>query len=701
LVQKLNYLNLQYKHKFIYDKEMSKKNLIFLKIFLLLTLFTNTVAKEKSNNLIDTNDLKPRYGLSGSYDLLNHYANFKKFVDVNNCCIGFSNILGNGISFGATYDHPLNYKSEIQIRADYSTFDGFFKAQELVPVIIDGNTVNGMFEHQLFTKISQININPNYSWKPINDKRLFLSAGLNFSMLVSSYFSQKEVVIDPVDRGTFKEGGRERNYFNGSIPTANFLGVGVNIGVAYELRMSKKNNLFLVPNIRFNYNFTNLADVNWSYSAIRLGLGFKYRTPSTPPPPPPPPAFPPFLDKLPMPKSPPTLKVDMKVVEVDSNGNEKENPQIKIEDFVSLNMRPLLNYIFFEENSAKLPNRYNLLNEKEVNNFKLKDLQNYDALGTYYHVLNIIGKRLKDEPSQITLIGCNANLRDEKGNKELSRDRAQTVKNYLTSVWQIPEEDIKIEARNLPEDESKSDTITSQQENMRVEIACKNENIIKPVITIDTLRQINKSKFRFKPQIESKLNIQNYKFNISQGNSVLQNISNSGLPPNNFEWTFEQDSKNKSININQPIVYTFQVEDELGNTTNIGKRNIKLEQLTVEKKRLEKQDDKQFEYYSLILFDYGKSSLGKEHKEVVDFVKDRIEENAKVYIYGYTDAKGEQKINQRISEERANAVSKRLNLSNAQVEGIGERSLLYDNFYPEGRFYCRTVRILVEQEVKK
>lgn len=680
---------------------MSKKNLIFVKIFFLLSLVINLDAKDKSLNAIDTNDLKPRYGVSSSYDLINHFANFKKFVDVNNCCIGFSNILGNGISFGASYDLPRDYKSEYQIRVDYSYIDGFFKANEEIPVIIDGNTVNGKFEHQLFTTISQINLNPNYSWKPYLDKRLFLHAGLNFSLLMSSYFSQKEVVIDPVDRGTFKEGGRERNYFSGSIPSAVFFGAGINFGASYELPMSRKKNLFLVPNVRFNYNFTNLADVTWNYSALRIGLGVKYRTPATPPPPPPPPSFPPFLDKLPLPQSPPSLSVAMNIVEIDSNGNTNTNPQIKIEDFVSLNMRPLLNYIFFDENSSKLPNRYNLMTRTEVNNFKLKDLQNYDALSTYYQVLNIIGKRLKDEPTQITLIGCNANLRDEKGNKELSKNRALTVKEYLTNVWQVPEDDIKVEARNLPEDDSKSDTITSQQENMRVEITCKNENIIKPVITIDTLRQINKTKFQFTPIVNSKLEIKKFNFSIKQGNNTLYTKSGEGKPPNNFEWTLEQDSKNITLNKNQPIIYSFQIEDELGNLADIGKPNIKLEQLTVEKKRLEKQDDKQFEYYSLILFDYGKSSLGKEHKEVVDFVKDRIEDNAKVFIYGYTDAKGEPKINQRISEERAKAVAKRLNLANAEVEGVGERSLLYDNYYPEGRFYCRTVRILVEQDVKK
>ena len=54
------------------------------------------------------------------------------------------------------------------------------------------------------------------------------------------------------------------------------------------------------------------------------------------------------------------------------------------------------------------------------------------------------------------------------------------------------------------------------------------------------------------------------------------------------------------------------------------------------------------------------------------------------------------KINKRIATARAEAVYNRLNMKNAQYEGIGEDQLLYDNGLPEGRFYCRTVRIEVE-----
>jgi outer membrane protein OmpA-like peptidoglycan-associated protein len=61
---------------------------------------------------------------------------------------------------------------------------------------------------------------------------------------------------------------------------------------------------------------------------------------------------------------------------------------------------------------------------------------------------------------------------------------------------------------------------------------------------------------------------------------------------------------------------------------------------------------------------------------------------------------GEADYNQKLSERRAASVHDLLRefLPNAAIrsEGVGESQLLFDNTLPEGRFYCRTVQILVE-----
>jgi outer membrane protein OmpA-like peptidoglycan-associated protein len=138
----------------------------------------------------------------------------------------------------------------------------------------------------------------------------------------------------------------------------------------------------------------------------------------------------------------------------------------------------------------------------------------------------------------------------------------------------------------------------------------------------------------------------------------------------------------------------------LGQTVVSSRNRLPIEQLTIDRKRLERIKDREFEYYSLILFDFGKSDLRSEHNKVVDFIKNRITPNATVYINGYTDLIGEEDINKRISEKRAKAVAERLKIQSAKVEGVGEDKILYDNSTPEGRYYCRTVQITIETPVE-
>jgi len=150
---------------------------------------------------------------------------------------------------------------------------------------------------------------------------------------------------------------------------------------------------------------------------------------------------------------------------------------------------------------------------------------------------------------------------------------------------------------------------------------------------------------------------------------------------------------NLSADEGKEIYYQLILVDSLNQSITVQGKPINIEKLTIDRKRLEGIEDKEFEYYSLILFDYGKSKLEKSHRKLINFVKDRLTQNANVVIYGYTDRIGKEEINRRISESRAKEVAKLLDIKNAEVAGIGESDLLYNNDLPEGRFYCRTVKI--------
>jgi outer membrane protein OmpA-like peptidoglycan-associated protein len=402
---------------------------------------------------------------------------------------------------------------------------------------------------------------------------------------------------------------------------------------------------------------------------------------------------------LPKPPVPPKITVAINAVQLDSNNVEQKGISLKIEDFISHNMRPLLTYIFFDENSDVIPSRYIRLSPEETKDFNLKKLQNYDALQTYYHVLNIIGKRLKQSDSKIKLIGTNSNQGEEKGNKDLSERRAIAVRNYLRDVWGISEDRIKIEARNLPKEASREDEKEGIEENRRVEILSDDWSITEPVITVDTVRKISKSTIRFLPDGNADAGILSWNLKAKEKNKELISFEGIGKLPTQLNWEIKDDDTS-SPSRGGKIEYSFSITDSLGQTVATTPKQLSVEQLTIDMKRIEMIADREFEYYSLILFDFGSSKLGDEHKKVLDFVKSRITDKSIVTITGYTDKIGDEEVNLKLSTERAKSASTKLKIPNAIVKGVGESELLYDNTLPEGRFYCRTVKITIETPVE-
>lgn len=642
---------------------------------------------------LDTNELKDKLGIFQHIGVENHSAEFKKLPNVPSCCPNYYSTSGFAYGFGMSYEYILDYDFQIAGKMAYYTSSSEFSSDEIQQIILDGKSQVGIVTHYANVDLGYLNIGVEggYNiWKQLKGY-----GGLQLGILTKYDFNQKSVITKPSDRGTFQDGRKDNNDTSGTIDNISSIQFGFTFGLSYQLQMNSTNNLFLVPEIYYYYNFTPIvSDYDWNTHGLRAGIAIKYRKPPTPSPPPPPPPPPPYplMAKV---KEVPILSAKINVKQVGTNKKDSPNG-IKIEDFISTNMRPLLNYIFFSENSSEIEERYIQFDKNEAKYFQLKDLENLDAISTYYQVLNLLGKRLQEnQDAKINLIGCNSNENGELNNLELSKQRAESIKEYFHDIWGIDEDRMSITARNLPKLASRSDTITGLQENRRVEIISDNEKITESVLTVDTLRIVTETKFEFQPEVIAEGGLKSWEIRITQNGGTLELFKGNNVIPKKLVWKITNKNDNLPQN-NSKIFYNIVAEDSLGQTIRTKRKFIPVEQLTVDRKRLERRKDKEYEYYSLILFPYGSASLGYEHRKVVDFVKNRIAKNAKVNIYGHSDAVGEEMVNKRIATQRAMAVSNRLKIRNANVEGIGESQILYNNELPEGRFYCRTVRISIE-----
>ncbi len=659
--------------------------IIFL-TFILIVNHTNAIEPDT------VEATKIKYGLGFNYNLNYHIAQFGKLPDYPSCCGSYGNHISSGYSLFALIDYPFNEQSYLHFRLSYSDNRQTFSNLEATTVIINGNSRDGKFEHRLDSRFADLSLSTYYSYQPTNFLNLHIGAGLGY--IFDGSFSQNEKIVEPLYTGTFSDGTRIRNSFNGKIKNLQNLQLLFSAGISYELPLDKRLIYFLYPELLYSFYPLNLIKgLNWNYHSFRLGLSLKYKEPPPAPLPPPPPIMPPYPE-LELPKKPPLLTASIKAVEKREDfPSEKADFQIKIEEFISLNVRPLLMYVFFEENSAIIPDRYEKLSLPETYSFNLSQLNNLDPLETYYHILNIIGKRMRDYPkSTITLTGTNSNKGQEKNNLTLSLNRALAVKNYLVENWKIEPERIKTTARNLPQTPTISDEEGADDENRRVEITSTDDKIEKALISNDTLRQLSSTTIRFLPKIISEAQIDNWTLIVTQDNNTIFRKEGKSLPPDIIEWSINDTILNNKI---KPgfLKYSFRISNKFGQTFTTPQQIIPVEQLTIPRKRLERIEDKEFEQYSLILFDYGKSKLTKSHIDMINFIKSRLNPESFIYIYGYTDTIGDEEVNYKLSLARAKEVAKALKTPNAEIEGIGESKILYSTKYPEGRFYCRTVKI--------
>jgi outer membrane protein OmpA-like peptidoglycan-associated protein len=627
-----------------------------------------------------------------------HTANFKSLPGIPSCCPRYEQGIGFGLGVGGYYDFIIDNVLSIESQAGYENLNATLRRTENTTVIVDDVHVPGEFVHSVDAKISMfaVQVLARYNVADVWS----VLAGPAGGIIVSNTYAQQEIIDKPADRGTFENGRRIRNVSSGSTPGGAKFYSGLAVGVKHRLPLNSSGDLHLVPQLQFTFGLTPLAEgMEWRRHSIMLGASIEFDLVrrSEPPPAPPPP------EVVERPKVPilPVLTASLNAVMVDTDLVEKPIKELVIEEYIRTQNRPLLNFIFFDSGSSMLALRYHQLTEDEAKAFSIKSLYTYETLPLYYEMLNIIGKRMKENPKgRLTIVGCNDNTGIEKDNKQLSRARAEVIYEYLADVWQIPASRMKIEARNLPEKPSTVNDVDGAQENRRVEIYSNMWEIVEPVYTIDTVHIPKPPVVRFLPDGESVAGI--YKWQVVATESVkkLKDFSGKDSLPKILDWELEKESI-KVLAALDTVGAVLSLNDRTGQFAESRPLILPVRHYTLEDKHREGSVDTIISRYSLILFDFDRAELSDANRRIADFVKSRIAEDSRIKIFGYTDRIGTDEYNTQLSDLRARTTQRYIGLDRAEVKGLGRRVLLYDNALPEGRFYSRTVTIVVSTPMRR
>lgn len=380
-----------------------------------------------------------------------------------------------------------------------------------------------------------------------------------------------------------------------------------------------------------------------------------------------------------------------------------------IEENLVKELYPLLTYVFFDSGSADIPSRYKLFKSPDqTRNFTDTTIPG-GTLQKYYHMLNIVGYRMQQNPStKIEIVGNNSGEPNSAENKETSKMRGDVVYNYLTTIWKIDPSRIKmLPARDLPEQPSNRRDPLGIVENRRTEIRSTDWEVMRPILIKEIRRFHSPDTMHFQMQngIADAL-VARREIQIRRTAGPWHTMSNIGkTDPVSPEYNWGKEGDPEMI-ADDDTPYTAQmiVYSQDGRECRSNEVQIPVMIITSEDKRRERLVDKTIDRYSLVLFKFDSDEAGPLNERILKtYVYDDIRKGAQVKVTGYTDVVGLEDRNLRLSQQRAGTVEKGLKgnvtggkIASLNTEGVGETQPLFSNDLPEGRFYNRTVQIVIE-----
>jgi outer membrane protein OmpA-like peptidoglycan-associated protein len=656
--------------------------------FFILTLFLAKLDAQPS----EITSARPAFGGFGDFNLNMAHANFSQLPGVPDCNALYQSGTGIGPAFGLFYEMLLKNNFSILLRGVYDLYGEKLTSDEQTPIAINGIETLSTIEHSIQATLGMIGFQPmaNYHITPA----LSVHLGGEIGVVIQSSFSQIETITQPATSGVFAENGlRTRNPQAGKLLNANPIVLSLLGGVSYELPLNQTHSLQAVPEISYAFGLTPIVkNLSWSVSALRAGVAIRYEIPESPveqPKPPPVDTLPP----PPLPIAPPVASIT--ATGVDANGVESPVATMRVEEVYSVQMTPLVPYIFFEEHSQILPPRYSRLDGSAATGFEEISLKHSDGMTINHQTLNVIGRRLVHNPeATITLVGITLNRSKSAIDKKLALARSETVADYLKKTWNISADRISVTTHSLPEEIVVALDSDGIAEANRVEVTSNTFDILQPVMGNDTIRNVMPTTIRFHPSVKYSQALTSWDVIASQDGKMLKDYNGRALPPSSLDWIAGDDQKSVP-NFPGKIDYTLTVTGS-NNEQVQAAGAIEVEQVSLRKKKLENIADREVEKFNLLLFDLESSELNETNKQIITLIQKNVKSLSKVTIVGHTDRTGDPEKNKILSLERAKNTAKALGITNAVIKGIANETILYDNTLPEGRCLSRTVDIIVE-----
>jgi len=540
----------------------------------------------------------------------------------------------------------------------------------------------------LSTNLGYISLEPSLRFAPFKSG-FYLFAGPRFAFNVSKSFTYRlgtnPAFPDQTPNPDVKE---DFSSVNASL-------ISMQIGAGYDIPLSTtahQTQWVFSPFVSFHPYFgqSPRSTETWNITTLRIGAAFKFGRG--------------HLIKEPIIVSPPVVVYPAATFYVNSPKNIPIQRRVK-ETF------PLRNYIYFDLGSTKIPNRYVLIDKKDVPRFKINQLETFTPktlsgrsdreMTVYYNVLNILGDRMVENPtSTINLVGSS-----ESGQAD-GLMMAESVKAYLTGVWGVTQTRITIEGQEKPK-------IPSEQPGGTLELTLLREGdrrvsieSTSPEMLMEFQSGINAPLKPVEIEGVQEAPLDSYiSFNTGSANKDFTSWSvivtdNKGVKQNFGPFIQEKVSIPGKEIMGSKAAGNYKVQ-MIGTRTDGSKVS---KDTTVNMKLWTPPVAEEVMRFS-ILYEFNQSkAITMYEKYLTEVVVPKIPIGASVIIHGHTDVIGEADYNRTLSTARSMDVKGIMekSLANAgrndvtfEASGFGEDAYRapFGNESPEERAYNRTVII--------
>ncbi|MGH7496243.1 MAG: OmpA family protein [bacterium] len=362
---------------------------------------------------------------------------------------------------------------------------------------------------------------------------------------------------------------------------------------------------------------------------------------------------------------------------------------------------PLIPRVFFAQNSYTLAqSRYDLLPETQSAKFHQSVREINSA---YRNLLNIVADRLRKQPDAVvTVRGFSPGPPVESGPQDISRQRAQYVRDHLVNVLAVDARQVRAELGKPEIAEAAAHDPLRLEELQRVDLEVSSqleETIFAPIVSekkeIDALpRQCGFIVHNLQPGA----GLRSWRLTIMSRGDTVEVLAGGKALPDTIWWNWQFDP-NRISDFWREVRASLQLSDEAGQTFSTPWVTIGSKQTRTAAARIEK--------IPLILFAFDEYELDRTSARLRAKLKQiagklASEPQASCLLYGYTDEIGEVEHNYQLSVKRARNVLRELTQlgvgpSRMSFQGYGESAQLADNRLPEGRMLNRRVEVHIRK----